>query len=99
MKRFMKISSHEKKKKHQMDRKASRIGVLKFGIAYRGMQNRRRGNEGTTLHQLQSIFDKATHLHKLPMLLLNYKVQRCLLVLVLNVDIRLTLKRKEKYLE
>ena len=26
------------KKKHQMDRNASRIGVLKFGIIYRGMQ-------------------------------------------------------------
>ena len=28
------------KKKHQMDRNASRIGVLQFGIVYRGMQNR-----------------------------------------------------------
>ena len=28
------------KKKHKMDRSASRIGVLKFGIVYRGMQNR-----------------------------------------------------------
>ena len=28
------------KKKHQMDRNASRIGVLKFGIVYRGMKNR-----------------------------------------------------------
>ena len=28
------------KKKHQMDRNASRIGVLNFRIVYRGMQNR-----------------------------------------------------------
>ena len=28
------------KKKHQLDRSGSRIGVLKFGIVYRGEQNR-----------------------------------------------------------
>ena len=28
------------KKKHQMDRSVSRIGVLKFGVVYRGMQNK-----------------------------------------------------------